>query len=238
MILVASLRLWKQKEDTEELKMTQTNEVAIETKLKKEAANITMRVNALEIKDQSTYDSAAALLKAVVVLKRDIVAYHKPGIEQAKMLLSTLKTRQGEMTDPLDEAEVTLRRKTAIYDEQMEKERRRLEAEEAVKAQKAEEDRRLAEAEALESSGQKDAATEVLNTPVIVPRPVVQNHQRAEGLSTRTVWKYEITNPNLIPREYLKVDDVKIGQVVRASSGSIAIPGVKVWSEKSTSVRV
>jgi len=35
----------------------------------------------------------------------------------------------------------------------------------------------------------------------------------------------------LIPREYLIPDEVKIGGVVRATKGSIQIPGIEIYSE-------
>ena len=65
-------------------------------------------------------------------------------------------------------------------------------------------------------------------TPVVaVEVPKVQ------GVATRTNWKYEIINEKLIPRNFLKVDEVKLGQVVRATKGTLQIPGVKIYSEES-----
>ena len=65
-------------------------------------------------------------------------------------------------------------------------------------------------------------------TPVVaVEVPKVQ------GVATRTSWKYEIIDEKLIPRNFLKVDEVKLGQVVRATKGTLQIPGVKIYSEES-----
>ena len=217
---------------------TPANALAIETKLKKEAADITGRATALVVKDQESYDGAAVLLKAVIVLKRDINAYHKPWIDDAKESLRKMKERLALMIDPLEAAEDVLRKKTGDYDAEKERERIRLEREAAEKARKEEEERRLVEAEALEKAGMKEEAEQVLDTPIAVPKPVIQNHQRAAGMTTVTTWKFTVENPNIVPREYLMVDEVKIGKLVRAQEGAIAIPGVRVWADKSTRVRV
>jgi hypothetical protein len=47
----------------------------------------------------------------------------------------------------------------------------------------------------------------------------------------RENWKFRVTNEKLIPREYLKADEIKIGGVVRALKGSTNIPGVEVYNE-------
>jgi hypothetical protein len=49
----------------------------------------------------------------------------------------------------------------------------------------------------------------------------------------REIWRYEITDESLIPREYLTPDLSKIGMDVRG--GKREIPGVKIFPEKSTS---
>jgi hypothetical protein len=43
---------------------------------------------------------------------------------------------------------------------------------------------------------------------------------------------FEITDINLIPSEYLKIDLRKIGAVIRSSQGRIKIPGVTPYEER------
>jgi hypothetical protein len=40
-----------------------------------------------------------------------------------------------------------------------------------------------------------------------------------------------------VPREFLKVDDVKVGQYVRAMKSTGAIAGIEIYSEDDESVR-
>jgi hypothetical protein len=112
---------------------------------------------------------------------------------------------------------------------QEEEERNRKIAEEM---KKQEEEMKLAQALALEQAGEKELAEAVLEqpsniVPLIVAKPEIPN----VGVSFRKVWKFRIVNPDLIPREYLKIDEVKIGQVVRAMKDGTNIPGVEVFTE-------
>jgi hypothetical protein len=51
-------------------------------------------------------------------------------------------------------------------------------------------------------------------------------------VSTREVWKFEITDAAQIPREYLVVDEARIRKVVQALKGDAKIPGVRVYPER------
>lgn len=107
-------------------------------------------------------------------------------------------------------------------------------------AQAEAEERRLEEAVAAEAAGDTEKAEELLEAPVEAepvpdPIPVVVPTfiaPKVEGAGAMvTVWKFEITDANAIPREYLLVDESKIGKVVQALKEQTNIPGVRVYSE-------
>ena len=54
---------------------------------------------------------------------------------------------------------------------------------------------------------------------------------RVPGMTLRKNWSFRVTNPDLIPREYLMPDLVKIGGVVRALKNQCRIPGIEVYEE-------
>lgn len=63
--------------------------------------------------------------------------------------------------------------------------------------------------------------------------PVVRGQFATKAASLRTLWKFEITDPALVPREWLTVDESKIGQAVRRSANPVReIPGVRIWDEQ------
>lgn len=60
---------------------------------------------------------------------------------------------------------------------------------------------------------------------------------RVSGISTRKLWAFRITNPALIPREFLLIDEQKIGGVVRALKDATNIPGVEAYQKDSLASR-
>lgn len=118
-------------------------------------------------------------------------------------------------------------------------------------AKQAEDDRRLAEAEALQEAGASEETVEavlsqpsvvshaevaaIVREPVFVPAPPpIPTFEKVAGISTRDNWKFEITDILAIPREYLTVDEQKIGGVVRAMKASTNIPGIRVYNQPTT----
>lgn len=89
-----------------------------------------------------------------------------------------------------------------------------------------------------EQCGNKEEAAAIMEAPVqaapvVIPKAV----PKVTGMSIRDNWKFRVTNEKLIPREYLKVDEVKIGQVVRALKSSTNIPGIETYNEGTVSGR-
>lgn len=94
---------------------------------------------------------------------------------------------------------------------------------------------KLAErARKAQESGKVEKAAELLAQAqmkqAVVPT-VQAEAPKIAGLTTRDNWTFEVVDINLVPREYLCTDDKKIGQVVRATKGTLAIPGIKVIKE-------
>lgn len=83
-----------------------------------------------------------------------------------------------------------------------------------------------ATAAAARAEAKEDKAASV-TAPVIVVEA-----QKAAGIKSRTDWKFEIVDATKIPREYMMPDEKKIGAVVKATRGSIAIAGVRAYSVK------
>jgi hypothetical protein len=44
-------------------------------------------------------------------------------------------------------------------------------------------------------------------------------------------WRYEVTDPGLLPREYLCPDEKRIAAIVKEQGCATAIPGVRVWND-------
>lgn len=60
---------------------------------------------------------------------------------------------------------------------------------------------------------------------------------KSDGIGARKNWKFEVVNPDLIPRKYLIPDLVQIGKEVRAAGENLNIPGIRIFSEDKEVVR-
>lgn len=109
----------------------------------------------------------------------------------------------------------------------------RRQAEEAEAAGRAAEAAKLAaKAEKVEERAAEKVEDLQLREAMVVAPVIECEAPKVAGIATREVWRFEVTDPALVPREYLVVDEAKIGKVVRALKGDTAIAGVRVYSER------
>lgn len=176
-------------------------------------------------------------------------------LKQIKSLSTALDNERKSATKPIDETKKKImdwfrlplerlagaeaKRKSAMIAYQEEQERIRL-AEEARlrKLQEAEAERIKAKADKALEKGNIGKAEELQQQAQEVASiaPVVEKKTPdIAGQAIKLIWKYRIVDERLIPREYLTPDEQKIGQVIRATKGSLPIPGIQAYSEKSLS---
>ena len=85
----------------------------------------------------------------------------------------------------------------------------------------------LAEAGTAAATGDGTAVTTALEA-----HETAEGFSEVDGVQYRTVWKYEIKDESLIPREFLMPDNQRIQNVVMHKKGDAVIPGVRVYEEK------
>ena len=157
-----------------------------------------------------------------------------------------------------DEQERIRREEQRRLDEAARREREKLEAQAREAERKAREEaeakRRAADeaaaagraAEAAKLAAQADrveakAAAKVEDLEVraaSVVAPITRSEApKVAGTATREEWLFEITDPALVPREYLVIDESKIGKVVRALKSDTSIAGIRVYSRRVLAAR-
>lgn len=187
--------------------------------------------NALEIIDEDDYQYAAALLMQEKTVYKYIDNFYKPTKDAMNKAKAELMKNIKAHTDPLDRAETVIKRKMGAW--HAEQERIRAEARRKIEAdlRKQEEERRLNEA--VETGDES-----VLEEPIILPTPQIQEVPKVQGISFTEIVKFKIVDPSKVPfPDYWKVDEEKIGKVARATKGEIKIEGVEIWKEKSIGAR-
>lgn len=223
-------------------------------KLESEVPAVVQQANAITVTDPASAAKAADFLRTIKTMLGRVADAYDGIVEAAHKAHKTAVAKRKEFTDPLQQAESVIKRRIGDYQMAEERKRRELEdklrreAEEAARIETerlraAEETRRLEEAMALEASGDKVAADEILEAPVVVeqviaaPVIVAPTAPKLEGVSGRTTWRYRIINAALIPREYLMPNETMIGGTVRAQKDKTKIPGVEVYPDTSISAR-
>lgn len=151
------------------------------------------------------------------------------------------------LNDILLVLETTAKKKILAFQQA---ERERIAREQAEARRKQEEAQRreqeaLAKAAAAKSSKAREKALEAANAagqdlmaarvaePMDAPTGIRTDHGTT---STRMRWTFQITEPSLVPREYLVVDDKAIRRAVLAGQRSIA--GVHIYEEEELATRV
>lgn len=200
------------------------------------------RARALSILGSETYVEAGTFLKGIKALRQKIAETFDPHIRRAFEAHRALCREKQEAEAPLIDAEGILKRGLAAYDTEQERLRREEERRRQEEARRQEEERRLAEAAAMESEAAAtgdqvllDEAMALLDAPIETPTiaPTEKTTPKIVGVSYREEWKFRVVDPLKVPREYLQVDERKIGGVVRAMKGSTKIAGIEVYAVKN-----
>lgn len=174
-------------------------------------------------------EASDPLALAEAQIKSAMVAHQN---EQERLRLE--QQRQADEVARKERDRIETQRREAEAKARAEQDRLRKEAEAAAAAGRTAEAAKLAAkaASVAEKSAARDAALEERSAMVVAP--VIQREApKVSGISAREVWRYEITDPDLLPREYTIPDEKAIGGVVRSLKGNTRIAGVRVWKDTS-----
>jgi hypothetical protein len=197
--------------------------------LKDETLTILGQAKAIQITNHEQAMAAGDFLKGIKALKKKIEEKLAPLVKAAYDSWKKQVAFKKEHDDPLDQAEAAVKGKMNFYLQEQERLRRVEEYARQLEAQKAAEAQAEQDALLLEATG---AAEAVRAEPVAAPVVVIAPVEKPQGISTSSIWRFKVTNPDIVPREYLDVDVKKIGAVVRAMKDATKIPGVEVFEEK------
>jgi hypothetical protein len=177
-----------------------------------------------EILSNADLTSATEDLTLIAKLKKAIEDKRKEYVNPIREKLDKVNAAFKEFTEPLTQADGINRGKIVTYRHEVERKRQEVEAIEREKQE-------LARREAELNQGE----TTVDLTPIAKPAPVpevVRTDMGNTGMMKMRKW--EVEDISKVPAEYLTVDTVRIGKVVRA--GIPSIPGIRIWEEETLRV--
>lgn len=196
------------------------------------------RARQIEITTADQYSAAANFLREIKTCRKRIADVFGPIVRAAHEAHKRAKAAQTEADQPLDQAEGIVKQSMIAYDTEQAQIARQRQIEAEAAARRAEEQRIVEEAAALEQAGEAQAAQELIEAPVIAPVVMVEKATPAvEGITYREAWQFEVIDANAVPREWLIVDEKKVGAYVRAVKGAANIPGVKAYPVRTMSAR-
>lgn len=169
-----------------------------------------------------------------------IDAFFDPVVSMAFKLHRALTSRRNTVRDPWERLDTLYANGMSRFKAEQDRIRREEEQRQAEIRRQEEEQRMAAEAALLESAGEHALAASTIEQAIAAPAPIVvlpDVTKAVEGLKFRRVWKWRYRNNDraralqLVPREYLCVDEKKVGAYVRSMEDTAKIPGIEVYYE-------
>ena len=203
--------------------------------IEKESNELAIKANGFTIATNDQYVAAMNFAKLIKESIKKVEAAFDPIIKQAHATWKSAIVQKDSYVAPREAALNILDGKGRVFRIEQEKIRQaeeikarelaKKEAEKlAARAAKAAEKGQTEKAEALQQQAQEVAAI----TPVVAPKV-----SKVEGIVVRKIWKFQITHPELVPREFLTPDLVKLGGEARNMKGTRPVAGVRFYSEDS-----
>lgn len=205
-----------------------------EKEMSREIATVNADAMSIVVTDNASYLLAGEMLSAIKRLKKNIEEYFKPLKSSAHNAWKQICTRESEEIAKLTPAIDHIDKQMTTWNIEQERLRQEEEARLRREAERVAEERLLQAALEAEKTGDKEEAEAILNEPIFVPPPIVEKSvPKIAGQTMITTWEAEIVDANLIPREYLVPDMVKINQVVRAMKEKTDIAGIRAVPKSS-----
>lgn len=210
---------------------------------------IVRSVSALVVNDAESHAEAQVMLQSIKKIRAKVDDLFKEPTKLAYQTHRSFVAASKKLTDPLDSARKALIGKVVAYEE-IEAKRAQEEADRLAEEQrKRDEEAAIAAAVEAESDGDSELADEILEEQELAPEPVVIPAPRVStvsGISSTTRYSAECVNMlELITHivehpehiEAVRINQTYINQLARAQRNNLRLPGVKVLSETSKSVR-
>lgn len=207
----------------------------------------------VQIIDRDSADTAMDLLRQAASFRKRIEERRKEIVKPIKDEAAKVDHYAKTLIREVEPAETHLRAQLGAWEkrqaqeraeaaERLETERRAREEEARTKAMQAE-NKRPAYSNLFKSP--QDRVRDQIEAEVQVEREVAQinaetdaskkavEEMRVKG--SRVVWKFEVTDPAAVPREFLCVDEKLIRAAV--NGGARDIPGVRIYDDVQVTVR-
>lgn len=211
-----------------------TTELATVEQVRVEVAPVVARARELAIVTPQDYADAAQGTKDIKSALKKVDDFFDPAIGAAHKTWKATLAQKATVADPLKHAENILKSKQLAW--RAEQERVRLETQRKLQAEA--DARAAAERTRLEKEAAKLKTPELrqarMDQAAAVVAPVVEVSSvqpEVKGQSFRKTWKARVVDVNLVPREWLVVNQSALDAFARFTKGAVGIAGVEMFEE-------
>jgi hypothetical protein len=190
-------------------------------------------IGTVHVTDRASLEQAVVDRQAIGDSVKRVQAFFEPFKSSAHKLHKMLCDRENEILGPLLRLDQAMKDGISSFKAAEDRARQQREREESDRRRREDEERAAREAAALEAAGDHALAAAVVDEAIAAPAPVVvlpDSTKGIEGLKFTRRWLWRISNEALVPREFLCLDEKKIGAYARAMKGSGAIPGIEIYT--------
>lgn len=233
-----------------ELATAGSSALVLETKedesLGREASLIERRAESVLVTSDAEFASAGDLLKEIKRMQKKVKDYWEPMRVTAKAGYDEVLAHKKEMLDPLESAEKMLKAKMGAYSDEV-KEKARKQEESMRQMARQEMERKLEEATEAEAAGDTDGAEFALAEAEVMENVSCGGFSRAKppkasGVYGSKSWEIVSVDSSSVPVsfdgiEIRPVDMKAVMRIIKASKGTVQIPGIKYEEKTTISVR-
>lgn len=222
------------------------DKVVVEQELGREVSQVERKALSLKIETDADYSFAAEDTKTVKQMQKKVEEYWEPMRQSTHKAYNDVLAHKKEMLDPLKRAEQILKGKMSEYHRKVEQKRREQERAMQLLAQQ-EAERKLNEAAAAETKGDAAGMEAALMEAEIyegaaVSTSIPKQTPKVQGVSTTKAWKITAVDNAQVPcfvngMEIRPVDMAAVMRLIKASKGTIQIPGIQYEETVAVSVR-
>jgi len=207
----------------------------IGTELALSTRSLTERLANAPITDLAMLEQAVDDRRTLGAAAKSVEQFFDPLKQMAHRLHKALCDRQNAILAPILVLDGEKSRAISAFKAAQDELRRQRERELAEQQRRIDQARAAEEAAALETAGESAMAEAVLAEAIQAPMPVVVVRDEVKAVAKfRRDWKWKFTTTEdrarqLLPREYLAIDEQKLTAYAKAMKTSAALPGITVF---------
>jgi len=221
-----------------------------ELELKEKVVNpVTTQANNLQVTSPEEYTSAVDYLKEIKSVQKKVSEYFSDIKKKTHEAWKSICQKENNLLTPLQQAEVTIKKKVLLFQREEEKKRReeqaRLQAEADEKARK-EKERLEKRADTLKTPELKEQAQQMAENTIAPNIHVESELPKEKGISTSTTWKAKVTDKRKFVEASINdanilamidIDLQALNRIAKATKGQMQYPGIEFYQEQNINIR-